>query len=570
MKKMLKYTKWLCMATLVACATLLTGCDDDTLDGPVLPSEFALVIDQLNVAWNETEAVADFDANDKWKVVQTPEWVKIDPRSGKAGTHRMFFNISPNTYRTARTGEVLMTCGDKNGKITITQGACTDDSAIPATAFAGNIANLDGSTLELNFSEFAADIKGNLGMTLDEFAKGIDTDGALEFFMLDGTNWVKGGTAGTPCGAWLDSDLMVTTWNSAGYPANSVFIEAYPGEQPKLVIGHAPGVPDNTEFNLKFGFTLKNDHTRFIIFNGTVTVVPVSLKGTIVGNYTMDITVPPSDGYENILAPFNADEVAAKLGTTNLGRCKVVSYDSDGEFIAYTGNNGYWCNADGSIGKWGADAAWAVEYRGDESDTTAPEYGAWSLCPYPGVTSASGTTNVGLWYSGKVVMFKLQITVKGSTTPDPNPGDVTIVETRDLSVTLQPSDSYATTLAPFDAAAVASKLGAAKLTDCKVVCYDADKAVVKQSANNGYWYNKDGSVGKWGADAGWGIEYHGDAADTAAAAYSAWTLCPYPGVNGVSATSSIGFEYNGKAVMFNVNVTVAAASGAPRKRALRR
>lgn len=550
----------------MGCAPMVTSCDDNTEDVPVLPAEFALVIDQLNVAWNETEAVADFDANDKWKVVSMPEWVKIDPRSGKAGTHRMFFTIMPNTYRMSRTGEVLMTCGDKNGKITITQGGCTDESFIAPASFNGEIASVDGSVVEFSFSEFAADIKGNLGLSVAEFGKEIDADGALEFFAIDGTNWVKGGTAGTPCGAWFDSDLKVTNWNSAGYPANSVFVEAHPGAEPKLVIGHAPGVPENTEMELKFGFTFKSDRTRFMIFNGTVKMVPVSLTGTVVGNYSIDVTLPASDGYESILAPFSADEVAAKLGTTNLGRCKVVSYDADGEFVPYTGNNGYWCKADGTPCKWGADAAWAVEYRGDEADTSALEYGSWALCPYPGVTGVSGTTKVGLWYSGKVVMFNLNVTIPGGTTPDPDPQTVDILETRSLSVTLQPNDSYATTDAQFDAASVAAKLGAAKLTDCKVVSYDATGAVLKQSANNGYWYNTDGSVGKWGAGAGWAIEYHGDASATDNAAYTNFVLCPYPGAAGVEATSSIGFEYNGKAVMFNVKVTIAGPAAAKRRR----
>lgn len=408
---MFKYSQWLCAIAVMGCSTAFTSCEEKEELGPQLPTEFALVINQINVSWDETEAVVDFDANEKWKVVSTPEWIKVDPKSGKPGTHRMFFNLTANPYRLPRVGEVTVTCGEKTGTITFTQGGCTDEASVATAKFNGEMTTLEGSTYSVSFNEFANEIKGNLGLSLAEFGNGIDADGDLEFFMVSGSEWVKGGTAGTPCGAWLDSELAVTNWSYTGYPANSLFIEAYPGEEPTLAIGHAAGVPDNAEFNLKFGFTFKNDHTRFLIFEGTVKVVPVSLTGPIVATYTLDATVPASDGYQNVYIPFDAADVAAKLGTSNVARCKVVTYDADGEFVKYSANNGYWCKTDGSIGSWGSGAGWAIEYHGDEADTAATTYGSWSICPYPGVSGVSGTTKIGLWYNGKVVMFDINVII---------------------------------------------------------------------------------------------------------------------------------------------------------------
>ncbi|MDE6337138.1 MAG: DUF4859 domain-containing protein [Muribaculaceae bacterium] len=130
----------------------------------------------------------------------------------------------------------------------------------------------------------------------------------------------------------------------------------------------------------------------------------------------------------------------------------------------------------------------------------------------------------------------------------------TVVATHDIDMEIVANEGYVATPAVFDAAAICGELGCASLDLAKVVGYDADGEFVGYSANNGYWYMQNGSIGSWGDGAGWFIEYWGEGPDSED--YSSFAVGPFPGVVNVAATSQIGFWYNNNVVMFNINVKV--------------
>ena len=562
MKTTMKYTKWLLAAAVLCTAPVFTSCDndDDVVITP-LPEKFCTVLSSLSVDWNETEGVVDFEAPGKWKAESACEWIEVDPTSGTGGEHRLWLSVTPNPYMLPRSGEIHITCGDEYGKIVVTQAGAPAENVAPAS-MSLEVLSLDYATEELSFASAASDILGNLGLTLEEFSKGVSDTGDLEFFMIDKNGqWVSGGTAGTRCSAWLDKDLNVTWWDGNGYPSNAAFIEVYGGvddngnvEEPTLVVGRAPGVPDNQEYDLKFGFTLANDHSKYTLFNVHVIFVPMDLKGTIVKTIDMTVNVEANDGYIPTPAVFDAADVAAALGASSITLAKVVSYDANGDFLDYTANNGYWFTQSGEVGSWGEGALCFIEYwGGDEED--AETNSSWQVGPFPGVNNMSATTKIGFWYNNNVVMFNLNVVIgEGGGNGNDDPQAVDVVSFLELSVNVPANDGYVPVTLPFDASAVEAALGV-PASECSVVSLNEDGSIISTTANNGYWYSMEGEVCGWGEGALCFIEYHGDEKDASDEEKSSFNVGPFPEATG-SAVVQIGFMHDMKVVLYDVNVTV--------------
>lgn len=414
MKAISKYSKWILAAAVVMSVPAFSSCSDDD-DDPVVvvPDNFGMNLSSLNISWDETEGVVEVAANEEWKATSVTPWITVDPSRGEAGDFRMYLNFENNPYRLPRTGTVEVVCGEKTGVVTVTQAGCTDNTRVAPSKASIEVESLDYATTEILLSTFAPAIEGNLGLDMAGFGKGVEDEGALEFFMVgkDG-EWIKTGTAGTRCSAWLDADLNVTSWNGAGYPANSCFVEAYGGENPTLVVGRAPGLPDDTEYTLNFGFTFADDHSKFTLFEVDVVFPKMDLKGEIVGTIDLTVDMEPV-GYDPVYVDFHADEVKELLGCYSPTLCKVVAYDSEGEFVPFTAGNGYWFSTTGEICNWGDGAGWFIEYHGGGDESTAEEDNSWAIGTFPGVTDISGISKIGLWYNAKVVMYNVKVTVSG-------------------------------------------------------------------------------------------------------------------------------------------------------------
>lgn len=413
----MKFYKYIFAAALLTLSGgVFTSCDDDDEEVVSLPTEFTVELSSVNVLWNETEGVVDFGANEKWTAKSSSSWITVDPSKGSAGDHRLYLLFAPNHYLMPRSGQVQIQCGDKTGVVNVLQGGCSDESLVAPLTLDVEVQSLDYESTEIDLSQYAADIQGNLGLTVDEFAKGVDDDGDIEFFLIDkSNNWVTAGTGPSRCSAWLDKNLNITQWDASGYPAIATWIATYGGDKPVLEVGRAPGVPDDAKYKISFGYTLPNDHSKYLIVNLTVTFPAMDLKGTVVDTKELYIDVPANSGYVAVPAFFDADEIASLLGASNITLAKVVSYDEDGEWVSYTGGNGYWYDTKGAICSWGDGAGWYIEYWGEEdTDPADDDYHAWNVGPYPGVTNASGTSSIGFWYNQNVVMFNIHVTITGS------------------------------------------------------------------------------------------------------------------------------------------------------------
>lgn len=410
MKKTLKY--WFLAAAAVMGAQALTACSDDDEPTVQLPTEFNMETASLNITWDETEGYVQFGANADWRAESLSPWISVDPSKGEAGDHRVYLLFQPNPYRLPRTGQVQVSCGEKTGLVEVTQAGCTDDSQVAVCETSIEIPSFDYQTGEIDASAFAEAIKGNLGLSTEEFAQGISNEGTLEFFVVgkDG-KWLEGGTAGTRCGAWFDSNLNVTNWDGAGYPLIALFLETYGDEgKPTFVIGRAPGVPDDAEYTLNFGFTFANDHSKYCLFRINVVFPKASLEGNILQTIDLPVSIG-AVGYDAVAVPFDAAAICSTLGCSSLAIAKVVSYDSEGQFIPYTANNGYWYDKTGAVGSWGDTAGWFIEFHGDSEEATEADLTSFYIGSFPGVVNVSGTSQIGFWYNGNVVMFNVNITV---------------------------------------------------------------------------------------------------------------------------------------------------------------
>jgi len=413
MKSIAKYSKWVLASAMLVSSPLFTACSDDD-DEPVVqvPENFEMNLASLNVSWNETEGVVDVAANDKWKAETTCPWITIDPSRGDAGDYRMFLDLEINPFSLPRTGSVTVSCGDKTGVVTVTQAGRPVELVAPVEVNL-EVESLDYATGEISMANYENSIVGNLGMTLAEFGAGVEEDGNIEFFVVDKDGkWIEGGTAGTPCGAWFDSDLKVTNWDSAGYPANACFLEVYGGEQPTIVVGRAPGVPDDAEYTIKFGFTLKNDHSKYMIMELTVLFPKMELTGEIIDTIDIEANIAPNEEFIATPVQFDANAVAAVLGASSISLAKVVSYDANGDFIPYTANNGYWFDVNGNVTTWDSESlGWFIEYYGNDAEAEESDKNTWKIGPHPSAVSASGTSKIGFWYNAKVVMFNIKVTI---------------------------------------------------------------------------------------------------------------------------------------------------------------
>ena len=135
----------------------------------------------------------------------------------------------------------------------------------------------------------------------------------------------------------------------------------------------------------------------------------------------------------------------------------------------------------------------------------------------------------------------------------------TTAATYDIKATLPIDDNYAPVTATFDVAEVASKLGltANTLTQATFFAQEASGNKVTESTANapGHWFGKTGNVVEWGENA-----YVFSEADIAKGTLS---IGHYPNrVNsGDTYKFTQGLQYNGKAVLFKVTVTLTNEQG---------
>ncbi len=286
---------------------LLAGCSDDDETGVKLPEDFTVNVSAVNVLWSETEAVVDFGANEKWTATSAYSWAQVDPTKGAAGDHRLFLVLGRNYNLLPRTAEVNIKCGEVTKKITVLQSGCDVPTLVTTVNATVTTGTADYSSGELSFSGYAYEIENNLGLTLEQFGEAVG-DGTLELCIVDrkANTWKSANYTANGLGYWLDSDMEVTSWDGAGYPANALYVET---DVDAVYIGRAPGITNETSFDLSFVYRLKDEPSKYLRFNVEVICpiyvpeVNIESDGNVINVEIeiVDVYNPTNIPYEDIM-----------------------------------------------------------------------------------------------------------------------------------------------------------------------------------------------------------------------------------------------------------------------------
>lgn len=349
----------------------LAGCSDDDEPEVKVPESFTVSANSANVMWDDTEAVIDFGANVKWDAVSSAAWVQIDPNKGDAGDHRLFLVMTRNYNLLPRTATVSLKCGEQTQQITVTQSGCDDPTKVTTVNTSLETGTTDNSAGELALSGYSYEIENNLGLTIEQFKQGV-ADGTVELCMVNRkeNSWSSADYTANEPGYWLDSDLEVTHWDGAGYPANALFIEV---SEDVVYIGRAPGITTELNFEMSFVLRLAKDHSKYLRFNVNVTCpiytpeVTVEAEGNVV-----EATIEMVDVYNATVLPFeqlldvlseslSVESAEAFVGGIENGDIFMYMVDpATGEWLTEAGQTaggymGYWLGENLTPTGWSPD-----------------------------------------------------------------------------------------------------------------------------------------------------------------------------------------------------------------------
>ncbi len=209
---------------------------------------------------------------------------------------------------------------------------------------------------------------------------------------------------------------------------------------------------------------------------------------------------------------------------------------------------GHWWTMDGDVGSWGqSDLAFYCEWWGDDDN-------CFWVGQYPGALSEGFSQTVLECLKYGDHRIAVQVTFKMIGREDIS--SATIVNTQQLAVSMPEDSSYGTYGVEFDAAQTLADLGVASMDDVSFIALDANGNYVQDyTADNGFWYGKDGFVGEWGDDASIFIEYHND---EGLVDYGVFSVGQYPGSMhaGDQITVKIGAYSSMKIEMYEVTATI--------------
>lgn len=134
---MMKVYRWFLVTTGMLCALFFMSCSkkDDTSANP----ELVISTEKLSFS-NTTESKSFYiKSNTNWQIENLPDWIKVDPSSGGAGTIKIDVQSNENTSATVRTANLDIRAGTLKKQLALEQSV---SSAFKA----------DQSSLETDFS----------------------------------------------------------------------------------------------------------------------------------------------------------------------------------------------------------------------------------------------------------------------------------------------------------------------------------------------------------------------------------------------------------------------------------
>lgn len=406
----------------------------------------------------------------------------------------------------------------------------------------------DGAYVEIETDKIAE----LFGITTTQLAEGINNmraewdqyEGAPEIigFCIEGSTHADEMTAyntNSCWGHWWDENGDVTSWGDDA----RVFAE-YDPEGGYFHVGQMPGLLKDGD-EIEFIECLKYNEKRVAV---VITAKPYE-KGEVVAEVVntqeVSVEVTPNNGnYTQTAVDFDLARALADIGVSSLSDADWLAPKAEGGYQQeLNADYGFWYGLDGYAGAWGDNASVWVSYGLFEDNQLG-------VATMPGTMAAGDqvTVDFGFLSNNKIEIIRVHVTVVPA---EEIVGG--IVNTINLEISMSQNDAYTAFPLTFDINQVYSDLGISSISEAKVVTVLEDGTVDDAySANNGFWYAKDGNKGSWGDDASIFIEY-------GALEENQWAVGQMPGnmAVGDEVTVKIGFMANDKIVLFVVHAVIA-------------
>ncbi len=411
-----------------------------------------------------------------------------------------------------------------------------------------------------------------LGLTADQVADGIiGLDGAPDItkFCINGSTHAdyKGSqTAAGAWGHWFDTNADAGTWDDLISLGTIAFYVEWQGNTDEDTGARDPDYDFFNVGQFPDKFTTPQEWTAYecLQYQDKRVCVAVNYKliergeisGGVVGTQYLEVTLPENpNSYDPTAVEFDLDAVLSALGISEIDPDNdLTAYNEDGSFAnEQNADRGFWFDKNGYVGSWGDDASAWISYGAifeDDEETIVPN--VVGVCLMPGATSAGDVYVHDFGFISGSSIYMLNITI--NVVEAEKIGEVTVVNRQDLVANIAPDDAglYVATPVAFDLAQVLADLGLDEIDpSTNITAYDANGDLMTYlNADNGFWYDKNGYVGSWGADASVWISY-GLTDDP-----STIGVCPMPNATAIGEVYEHDFYFINDLLVEQLHITV--------------
>lgn len=399
----------------------------------------------------------------------------------------------------------------------------------------------DGTTVTVDIDQIAQ----LFGLSHEQVIAGIaEEEGAPEILGLaiEGTthadNMTKTNT-NSSWGHWWSAEGNVTQWGADAY----VFAE-YDPEAEVFNVGQYPGhCVAGTTYQFIEGLRYQ-DYRVAVVIRAKATERG-EVVASVVGTQELTLTTKTTYSYEAEPVPgFDAAKLCSDLGISSINDAAWLAVKTDGSYAQeYNADfDGFWYDMEGFAGQWGDDAS---VYCGHVNDTIV-------VGQFPARLEAG--TNLTIQYGAiandKIELLTIHVVIEAGD--DINAAEV--VDTQNLSLIQKTTYGYESEEVPGqDLNKAMADLGVTSLSDITWigVLPDGTYTQAYTADANAFWYDMDGYVGSWGDSASVFCGLYDDVIK----------LGQYPDHlhAGDQVTVHYGAYANGKIVLFNITLTIAAS-----------
>lgn len=314
-------------------------------------------------------------------------------------------------------------------------------------------------------------------------------------------------------GHWWNSKGDVCEWNYANND-EAVYTSIYADLEKGVLycdLGQYPGMLYDGEV-VKVIEALKYSDANDITYRAAIVIIVYvgempEIEGKVVATLDIEGSIEYNGGYETSDIPVDIDNIVSLLGAPSWADLQWVALNPDGSYFQEQdagdgrGNGGFWFGQDGYKGSWGDEASVFMCFPTDEYVE------AFSAAPMPGVfvEGSEVTIHCAATYGGNIVELNVHIVVGAAAEIVDN-----VVYESVYNVTQAYRNDYSTALLPLPVNDIVAALGVSDLNEVAVVAYDENGKLTKDgTANAGFYFNADGSIGVWGGESVIFIEYYG-------------------------------------------------------------